>query len=430
MLRVGTASADITPPVGVELCGYGFYLRRAATGVLDRLMTRALYAESDSGRALFIGNDLIGVDAELTRRTRALCRKHLGVPEEALMLVGTHTHSGPATIPIYGCGESDPQYYEHLPYVWLDVARRAMAETRPARLRLARGPIDPVGYDRHDDSGPVDRELRIACFEVGERPVALLVNHSAHGVMFGRENTRISADWPGVLQRCLETALPGAAAIFVQGSCGTINCRPACLNFEEGARQIEATGQRVAEAALEILRAATRLGEDAMVSATSSIVPLPLEVQSVGSLTSLRDEHQCRIADPALDASARNAARMYAGSYQHLLDAYADGDVAMTWPAEIQILRLGSLRIVGVPGELFMALGQRVLDAGSEDALVMIAGYANEFLGYLPTREAYGDPRYVYPTQVVPAMRGIFPFQAGACEMLIENAIGLLQTTG
>ena len=126
MLHVGAASIDVTPPVGVELCGYGYYLRRASTAVLDRLMARAVYFESCGARALFIGNDLIGVDAELTARTRALCAKHLGLDPASIMLAGTHTHSGPATINTYSIGERDPLYWEHLPYLWLEAAQRAV----------------------------------------------------------------------------------------------------------------------------------------------------------------------------------------------------------------------------------------------------------------------------------------------------------------
>ena len=41
-LTAAVASVVVTPPVGVELCGYGHYRERRSTGVRDDLRARAL----------------------------------------------------------------------------------------------------------------------------------------------------------------------------------------------------------------------------------------------------------------------------------------------------------------------------------------------------------------------------------------------------
>jgi hypothetical protein len=45
-LRVGYGEKVITPPLGIDLCGYGFYLGRKAESVLDDLKARALVLQS------------------------------------------------------------------------------------------------------------------------------------------------------------------------------------------------------------------------------------------------------------------------------------------------------------------------------------------------------------------------------------------------
>ena len=54
MFKAGAAAGDVTPPIGTELCGYGPYLGRKATGVLDPLVTRVLYLDNGEGRALLV----------------------------------------------------------------------------------------------------------------------------------------------------------------------------------------------------------------------------------------------------------------------------------------------------------------------------------------------------------------------------------------
>jgi hypothetical protein len=425
MLHVGVARTDITPPVGVELCGYGYYLRRASTDVLDPLMARAVHVASDEGQALFIGNDLIGVDAALTHRTRELCEKHLRLPGHCVMLAGTHTHSGPTTIACHGIGERDALYWDHLPFAWLELARQAKANARPATLRVGRGPVEPVGKDRNVPDGPTDLEARIARFDDAKgNPLAVLANHSAHAVVFAGDNTSVSADWPGWMERAVEEALPGAVAVFVQGACGTINPTPACVTPETGRVEIERIGRRFGDGVLALAEQATPCADAKAVRATRRTVALPARVLPPDDLVRLREEFRAKAGDESSEPFERNMARMRVGVCEKLLDDHVEG-APESYPAEIQVLQVGPLRVVGIPGELFMALGQRILDA-QPDGLTMVAGYANNWIGYFPTREAYGDPRFAYPTDHAPYLSARFPFNPAAGEILTEAAIELL----
>ena len=61
--------------------------------------------------------------------------------------------------------------------------------------------------------------------------------------------------------------------------------------------------------------------------------------------------------------------------------------------AEIQVIRIGDLALVALPGELFVELGLAIRQQ-SPARHTFVIGYANEFIGYLPTSEAWEQGGY------------------------------------
>ena len=64
-MRAGYGRYEITPPLGVELGGYGYYLQRRARSVLDPLYARAVLLEDGAQRTLIISCDLLGLSDEV-----------------------------------------------------------------------------------------------------------------------------------------------------------------------------------------------------------------------------------------------------------------------------------------------------------------------------------------------------------------------------
>ena len=115
-MRTGFAKIDITPQVGVPLCGFGPFLNRYSIGVRDRLWARAMAVEHDGRRGVVVSCDLIAVVAEDTQKVREFVRESTGLSDDALMISCSHTHSGPDTWRgLIGWGGGDPPYMELLP---------------------------------------------------------------------------------------------------------------------------------------------------------------------------------------------------------------------------------------------------------------------------------------------------------------------------
>ena len=64
-MRAGFGMAEITPPVGTELAGFGYYLERRMEGIRDPLHIRAAALEEGNVRVLVISCELLGLSQEV-----------------------------------------------------------------------------------------------------------------------------------------------------------------------------------------------------------------------------------------------------------------------------------------------------------------------------------------------------------------------------
>jgi dTDP-4-amino-4,6-dideoxygalactose transaminase len=72
-MKAGVSQVCITPPVGVDLCGY-VEREQPSVGVLDDLYVRGLYLETDEERLLWLNCDLICFSPKRVRLLREVCR--------------------------------------------------------------------------------------------------------------------------------------------------------------------------------------------------------------------------------------------------------------------------------------------------------------------------------------------------------------------
>src|SRR5450759_3332682 len=130
-LMAGAAKITITPPIGVDLCGYGGR-PGPSIGVHDDLRAGAIFACDGSGCAVIITADLIGLDAAEVAEVRALVHDLTDVPPSRVMISCSHTHSGPATDCIAHLGHQDRPYLTVLKRQLASLARRARDKARTA----------------------------------------------------------------------------------------------------------------------------------------------------------------------------------------------------------------------------------------------------------------------------------------------------------
>ena len=150
--RAGTARSKITPEDFGWLGGYG-HRNRPAEGVAADLWARALALEDKLGhRRVLVNADIHIFTRRLHREIVEAARKRFGLEQSEVMLIATHTHSGPALPegfdPIISWGLDERELRklqtaaDRIRDQTLDAMARALSGLRPARISFARrGPV-------------------------------------------------------------------------------------------------------------------------------------------------------------------------------------------------------------------------------------------------------------------------------------------------
>jgi len=372
-MRAGYGQWELTPPMGVELAGYGYYLGRCALSVRDPLYARAVLLEAGEMRTLVISCDLLGLSKGVCAEVFAHAQKY-GIPAERVIIVSIHTHTGPCIKYHEGCGYTDDAYVATVGGLIcraVDAAAADLCEVTGMAQAFHPFEGDHI-YNRTVADGPVDRFVRGFTLARGDREPICMVNAACHGVFRGRV-TAVSADFAGEVNRLMEAK--GCRSIYLNGLCGDID-------------PWKPTDARLCEFAQIVVDAFTA-GEQ----------PLPLTMEAgelpfTLKLTSVTEEEIRGAAAHAVEIAGgadKPAARVALTWEKEMLAKLAD--LRETEEITCKYLLLGGVPVVAFPFEGFTMIGQEVRRIiGREDGLML--GCGEELLGYLPTRDDIAREAY------------------------------------
>ncbi|MGH2345252.1 MAG: hypothetical protein ACRDG4_08500, partial [Chloroflexota bacterium] len=419
MGRAGFAKTVITPPLGVELCGYGMYLERRATEVHDDLFVRALLLEDDDGeRVLLLTLDLIGLAQETSEAIVLLAGEALGLEPERVLVSSTHTHSGPSTGPINGMGVMDPSYVATLPDRCVEAAIGA-SDLREARFGSAHGVVRALGFNRVRKDGPFDPGLHVFRIDTAEgTPWVALFSHGCHPVTIDRRTpagTAVSADWPGqVIRRLAEEGY--GEAIFRLGPCGDIDPVVAWHDFAFQGMALSA--EVVSLALLDLLRS-TATTSRLRLRVGQRNVALPLRPLSAEDIEATVAERRTRFgAVHVTDEGAEDRAwERFDGFWAEAMSAGL-----ATQPTEViaplAVLLLNEEAWLQLPSEIYTGLSDRI-KAQSPFPITVVSTLAAHFIGYIPDREDFAAGGYA--STLVPRALLLPPYTPAVGDVLVEG---------
>jgi len=225
--RAGVSRIDITPPVGHAMGGYS-ERKGNATGTHDPLYATVLVIESGDNSLALVTCDLRSF---VSTRVGDLARQKFGIKNTIISV--SHTHSGPLT------WEARTPWYTEAEDKMVEAIGKAKATMFPASFEMSTGHVY-LGFNRRKvedgratmwwrnaeklPSHPLDPAVNVLLVKDGEgKRRAILVNYACHPSVLGPDNLLYSADYPGAMKRYVESQVPGATALFVQGGAGDIN---------------------------------------------------------------------------------------------------------------------------------------------------------------------------------------------------------------
>ncbi len=432
-VKAGRAAVKITPPAGIPMAGY--YSTRLAEGVHDDLWAKVLVLESGAVRVAFVACDLVNIPAGVSEAARKQAEAATGIPAANIILSATHSHTGPllggrAANYVKGAARKTLDAYRlALPGKIAEAIHTAAAGAVPARLSVGLGHEDSVSFYRRflmkdgtvrtnpgkrnpqvvQPMGQIDPDVQVLWVESAEgAPMLAYLNHALHLDTVG--GLQISADFPYTISKLLGKIYGRELlTLFTNGAAGNINhidvTSPAPQKGPGEARRIGTvlTGEvlktlaRVKPVPGGALRAKSETVELAIPTFT------PAEVEKARRVASEFDKPGSPGTVPLAEAF-------------RILDTSERKGKPLT--AEVQVVTLGtSLAWVGLPGEIFVELGQAIKKA-SPFTTTVIVELSSGHIGYVPTRKAFDEGGY----EVLSAR-----MSPGGGERLAETAIRLLQ---
>jgi hypothetical protein len=386
VFKAGAARRDVTPHEPVPMWGYGARHDALSQGGLDPLYATALVIQAGEKKLAIVGLDLGRSPAEASlQRIRQRIKSEAGI--EYSFIAGSHTHHGPVLeltdVPGKGKGRFDAaiRYYREMEAAIIAAIVEANSKLAPAKMATGSVQLDGFNRNRHTKQTvkPSDRELAVMRFDdAAGKPIAILVNFTAHPTMIPATTLKFSADYVGAMKNEVEKAT-GARAIFMQGASGdqSVNAGPN--------RDYVAFGQSLAK---EVIKLATSLPPQEVVSPS-------IEVKEDRFKFSSRTD----LNNPVVRGMYEKA--FFPELIPNFVDEYADG----VRPRLTLALLNGEIALVGVSGEFFSNHSIRLKERARVKQLFFF-GYCNGYHQYFPTIEAVAEGGYGADNQVAPAAVG------------------------
>ena len=441
-LYAGFARIDVTPMLGIDLEGY--YVKRTAKGILDKLEINALAISDGTEKAILISTDQCMLETDVAEVFRQKISEATGIKESAIYIHATHTHTAPL-LKASSDHKMERDYFTQMCYKMTDAAVLAIQDMKPARMGWGIGTAPHIAFVRRfrmkdgsistnpgvdnpdivEPVGDVDERVSVLRFDRSEGKTILLIHFANHPDVVGGE--KISADWPGLLRKDVETILPETECIFFNGAQGDVNhvnVHPKGGDFNDmfldfdgvsrGYGHARYMARVVTGAVLQVYDKVQYTQEVKVHTAQRDILvpsnmPTPEEAAEAKKIEKLHRE-------------GKDAELPYQGMMLTTVVAEAERMVKLEHgPAEFQMklsaLSIGNIALIGIPGEPFMEIG-RQLKKAPEWKLVLPTCITNGYEGYFPMRNAYEEGGYEARSS---------RFKTGVAELIVEEGLELLK---
>lgn len=397
MVEASFVKVKITPPIGVRLGGYAHRFGRPSTMVHDDLYARMLLLSGKGGEVVLVQVDLLGLYRDDVSKVRSIVSKATGVREDHIFVFSTHTHSGPET--------AIPMWPNTIPYSedersvltsWFNNMLNAIGEAASrlsgvgrARIRAGYTKAEGLCYNRAFSEGIIDEYVPVMLVESPGSRVAV-VSYACHPVC--NMDLGISADYPGVLHE--ELAKAGLESFFITGATGDVD------PLSKGRDFMAKIGKSLASAVLGSVDRLKELNQDIDISSHTRMVKVPL--RNPPPLDEARARYEEALARVMASGGLPREPGYMRSEHMELLYRDEEYELAklnmQSSYEEFAVVSVGNTLIVSIPGEPFVESAVRIreyaggaarFNPNAEKPMVIVAGYANGYVGYIPTREAF-----------------------------------------
>ena len=438
----GFGMVDITPKESVPLASYGD--DRMSEGLYSKLEARAVVLKDPNGDMLiFAVGDVSWCPNQLGSVIRSDISKELGIPENNIILSGTHTHASVSTgrTDIPSVGKFNDQYIAGMKKAIL----QAVEDLKPAtcyqgsvmtenmnhvrRYIMDDGSLDGdnaygTGTKRVSHETEADRELQIMKFVREGGKDIVITNFQAHPHLSGK-TTNVSSETPGAIRYAVEEMFD-AHALHWQGAAGNLNTHSSFKEetpYEKTPAGVTAYGKAMAAYikpiydTLEQVETGYVQVREVVYTANvnHSYDHMASDAQDVVNYFKTHDAGAA--ATYAHQISAERGLDRRINSYFHASRLVGNAKLGHTQDRTLYAWSFGDIGGVVLPYELFDTSGMQVKEA-SPFACTFIVGYSYpSYVGYIPTEAGFANGGYEADNST---------FAPGTAEGMVENYLNML----
>lgn len=370
--KFGVAVAKVTPKKMLFMAGYASR-KTPAVGKVQDLFAKALALQDEQGnRLVFVTLDLIGVPQLMRHAVAERAEKEFKLPQANLVMNASHTHSGPSlrTTPLTEKDKDNPlakdawDYTQKLQDDIVGIIGKALSDVQPARLTWNKArcgfamnrradytlpPGHPNAGKAPNPDGPVDHEVPALRIEAPDGTLrATLFGYACHNTSLGFYNW--CGDYAGFAQEYLQEHRPNFTALFLMGCGADQNPYPRRSDVVPGVTDLE------------------------------------LSMQHGRSLSNA--------VEMALMVNPRPVAGPIRAAYEEILLDYAKPG-RESHPYPVQVIKIGNdLTFITLGSEVVVDYSLRFKREFAGAAGVWVAGYSNDYTGYVPSLRVLKEGGY------------------------------------
>lgn len=427
-MQAGFFEVDITPRVGVGLCGFGPFLNRMSIAVRDPLKARAAAFELDGQKVVIVSCDLIGVTREIVETVKHDIGQCAGLAADQIMVHCTHSHSGPNTGGYVGWGNIDEPYLTILPGRIVQACLGALERLHAVTFAHSLQPCEGIGLNREQDQDapPLDQCLRddwrpakpeltdtvchvLTCRDATSNKLdGFMAYFGCHPVVCCSSTRYLHGDFAGVAMNLLERENPGSVGLFLQGAQGDVNSCVVHKPEQEALLALDIVAARFANAVRKGLHGATPQSIDTIRN-TSIMHPFTSRLLSSTHIQKKIVEQEKIVTAPGASDSDRSVRMAVVLLYtlRKLAASLEHGEDLSQQTGEVQGIRLGPVTLLGAPFEIMQAIKNDVV-ASAQAPIPLVMGLTNGSMGYAPDKTVAARGGYAADTG--PIISGRMPY--------------------
>lgn len=429
----GFGAVDVTPKNPVNMAGYGDHDTRLSEGFVTYLEARAVAIVDENGdKMLFLVVDTSFAYPAVGELAIKKIESELGIPEDHIILAGTHTHNSVATWVTANAGtlEFNKQYVAGS----LEAAENALADCKPAKAYVGSAQTENLNFVRRyimDDGSLIgdgaygtgsyivkheteaDREAQLLKFDREEGKDILIVNFQAHPHLEGKLRS-LSADTPAGVRGAIEKKLD-VHCLYWQGAAGNLNSTSR-MEGETKTKNRNEYGEMFAAQVAKYIDSLTQVetGPIKITSMTYTGDANHTEDYLLNSASAVMGQFNSGMS---IDECTKYAQELGLNSFYHARNIVNHAKLPNTYSMDISAFSFGDVSGIVVPYEMFDTSGMQIKE-GTPFAKTFIVGYAYPgYQGYIPTQLAWENGGYEVETS---------NYGPGNAEKLVDAYLGML----